>query len=198
MQQPIENNDGPDSLDAAFDHGEAAANILDAAIQRPEQQRDALDAIQEIAGYLGACVQKINPPSLSASRYGDPERGDERHAATVEVMRDLTAAVTNASEREEAAAIVDAVLSSVRELTDALYEWTGAPARAANSLSLRAGLTRDQVLERLEAAGRKIQPGTWSSYVARGQAPQPARRLNRTPLWDPADIDAVVAGTWKP
>lgn len=29
-----------------------------------------------------------------------------------------------------------------------------------------------------------IQPGTWHSYVSRGQAPAPTRHVGRTPLWD--------------
>jgi hypothetical protein len=33
-----------------------------------------------------------------------------------------------------------------------------------------------------------ILPRTWHSYVARGQAPKPARHVGRTPLWD---ADAV-------
>ncbi|WP_224274109.1 AlpA family transcriptional regulator [Streptomyces sp. LS1784] len=52
------------------------------------------------------------------------------------------------------------------------------------------GWTRQQVLDYLRAAGRPIAPGTWSSYVARGQAPAPVRRVGRTPLWNPAEIKA--------
>jgi hypothetical protein len=37
--------------------------------------------------------------------------------------------------------------------------------------------------------GRWINPGTWRSYVARGQAPAVARRVGREGLWSPADID---------
>lgn len=36
-----------------------------------------------------------------------------------------------------------------------------------------------------------IQPGTWRSYVARGQAPKPTRHLDqRTPLWSAAEVRA--------
>ena len=59
-------------------------------------------------------------------------------------------------------------------------------------------MTRDQVLAYLAAKGRVIRPGTWSAYVARGQAPQPARKVGRTPLWDPAGVTAFAAGTWEP
>jgi hypothetical protein len=52
------------------------------------------------------------------------------------------------------------------------------------------GMTRDMVLRYLRDAGRNIGPSTWSSYVARGQAPKPARHVQRTPLWERADIDA--------
>jgi len=52
-----------------------------------------------------------------------------------------------------------------------------------------AGLmTRDQVLRYLREKGRDIRPSTWSGYVARGQAPKPARHIGRTPVWDSADI----------
>lgn len=30
-----------------------------------------------------------------------------------------------------------------------------------------------------------ISPATWRAYVARGQAPQPARRFGRTNVWRP-------------
>lgn len=33
-----------------------------------------------------------------------------------------------------------------------------------------------------------VKPATWRSYVARGQAPQPARRVGATPVWDAAQI----------
>lgn len=33
-----------------------------------------------------------------------------------------------------------------------------------------------------------ISPATWRSYVARGLAPEPARRVGRTPVWDPAAV----------
>lgn len=52
------------------------------------------------------------------------------------------------------------------------------------------GWTRPQVLDYLREQGRPIRPGTWSSYVARGQAPAPSGHVNRTPLWDPREIKA--------
>lgn len=67
------------------------------------------------------------------------------------------------------------------------------PDRPAPSLAAGAadeGMTRDMVLSYLRGAGRSIAPSTWSSYVARGQAPKPARTVGRTPLWERADIDA--------
>lgn len=33
-----------------------------------------------------------------------------------------------------------------------------------------------------------VKPATWRSYVARGQAPQPSRRVGATPVWDPAVV----------
>lgn len=58
-------------------------------------------------------------------------------------------------------------------------------------------MTVRQVLATLERAGRVIKPRTWSAYVARGQAPQPVKRVGREPLWDPADIRAYVEGRWR-
>lgn len=57
-------------------------------------------------------------------------------------------------------------------------------------------LTRDQVLDYMRDRGRDISVSTWSSYVARGQAPKADRRINRTPQWRPETIDAFLAGTW--
>lgn len=56
-------------------------------------------------------------------------------------------------------------------------------------------MTRHQVLTYLASHGRVIKPGTWDSYVTRDQAPRPATRVGRTPLWSPADIAAFAAGT---
>jgi len=42
-----------------------------------------------------------------------------------------------------------------------------------------------------EMAG--VQRGTWSSYVARDQAPQPATRIGNKPLWDRAEVEAWIA-----
>lgn len=33
-----------------------------------------------------------------------------------------------------------------------------------------------------------VKPPTWRSYVSRGQAPQPVRRIGSTPLWNPAEV----------
>ncbi|MFJ3201039.1 helix-turn-helix transcriptional regulator [Streptomyces sp. NPDC086989] len=54
------------------------------------------------------------------------------------------------------------------------------------------GMTRDMVLRYLREHGRPIAVSTWSAYVARGQAPKPARHVERTPLWDRADIDEFL------
>jgi hypothetical protein len=56
------------------------------------------------------------------------------------------------------------------------------------------GWTRGQVLDYLREKGRPIAPGTWSSYVARGQAPAPIKRVGRTPLWDPRSIKSWTGG----
>jgi hypothetical protein len=53
-------------------------------------------------------------------------------------------------------------------------------------------LTAEQVLDTLKRHGRFIKASTWRSYVARGQAPAPVRRMGSTPLWDPADIEAFA------
>lgn len=59
-------------------------------------------------------------------------------------------------------------------------------------------LTRDQVLAYMRERGRDISVSTWSSYTARRQAPSADLRVNRTPLWRPATIDAFLNGTWRP
>lgn len=44
-------------------------------------------------------------------------------------------------------------------------------------------------IERAEAAAiRGVTVDTWSSYVSRGQAPQPVRYVGRTPLWSEAEV----------
>lgn len=58
-------------------------------------------------------------------------------------------------------------------------------------------LTRDQVLDYMRKQGRDISVSTWSSYVARDQAPRPDQRINRTPLWAVETIDAYLNGTWR-
>lgn len=63
--------------------------------------------------------------------------------------------------------------------------------------------TNDEITrtEAAEIAG--VTPGTWSAYVARGQAPAPARHIGRTPLWSRAQVTAWQAarrgpGRWGP
>lgn len=51
-----------------------------------------------------------------------------------------------------------------------------------------AEMTSEQVLAYLKSIGRPITAATWRSYVAREQAPQPVRKVGRTPLWDPSEI----------
>lgn len=52
------------------------------------------------------------------------------------------------------------------------------------------GLTREEVVARIAASGaRIITTRAWSSYVTRGYAPEPARRIGRTPLWTAQQID---------
>ena len=50
-------------------------------------------------------------------------------------------------------------------------------------------LTVAQVIASLEHRGMSIKAPTWRAYVSRGQAPKPARRVGRTPLWD---ADAIA------
>jgi predicted DNA-binding transcriptional regulator AlpA len=40
------------------------------------------------------------------------------------------------------------------------------------------------------AAHWGVKPSTWRSYVARGQAPQPVRKVGRESLWDAAEVRA--------
>lgn len=44
-------------------------------------------------------------------------------------------------------------------------------------------------IQRGEAAAiAGVAPDTWSAYVARDQAPKPARHVGRTPLWDEDEV----------
>ncbi|SBT63117.1 hypothetical protein GA0070622_0058 [Micromonospora sediminicola] len=40
----------------------------------------------------------------------------------------------------------------------------------------------------LAEQGRPMAARTWTSYVSRGQAPAPVRRVGRTPVWSPEDV----------
>ena len=55
-------------------------------------------------------------------------------------------------------------------------------------------LTLSEVLTLIETVtGKAIAASTWRSYVARGQAPKPARHLSRTPLYSRKDIETWIA-----
>lgn len=45
-----------------------------------------------------------------------------------------------------------------------------------------------EVVAYLASQGRHVARDTWTSYVSRGQAPAPKRRVGRTPVWDPEVI----------
>ncbi len=57
-------------------------------------------------------------------------------------------------------------------------------------------LTTAEVLARLAELGRPISRGTWTAAVTRGEAPQP-RHIGRTPLWDPAEVEAYGRRKWS-
>lgn len=61
-------------------------------------------------------------------------------------------------------------------------------------MSGRQEWTRAEVVAWLAEQGRPIEPGTWSSYVTRGRAPQP-RHVGRTPLWAPGQVRAWHASS---
>jgi predicted DNA-binding transcriptional regulator AlpA len=54
--------------------------------------------------------------------------------------------------------------------------------------------TRADVVARLAARSPAlvISVDTWSAYVGKGQAP-PGRKIGRTPLWTPAEVDQWAA-----
>lgn len=57
-----------------------------------------------------------------------------------------------------------------------------------------AGYNIQQVINHLAVLGRTIKPGTWRSYVARGQAPKPRRWVEGgTPVWDLEQIEKWYA-----
>jgi hypothetical protein len=54
--------------------------------------------------------------------------------------------------------------------------------------------TTEDVLAFLRSVGAPISRSTWSSYVARGQAPAPDRIFGRSSAWKPAAIREWQAG----
>jgi hypothetical protein len=167
------------------------------AAEKPATEADAARRLGWLAKELGSQFETL---AVSRRQAGAPEHYDEDrlHHATGEAMRDLCAAVRNSSDRAEAALIIATVLKHVEGLVQEYNAWTGAPAVvAAEREANRGGMTRDQVLAYLAGKGRSIQPGTWSAYVARNQAPAAARKLGRTPLWDPSEVAAFAEGAWK-
>lgn len=58
--------------------------------------------------------------------------------------------------------------------------------------------TSEDVLRYLAIRGRNMAPATWYSYVSRGQAPQPIRRVGRTPVFDPLQIIAYAEASTGP
>lgn len=67
------------------------------------------------------------------------------------------------------------------------------PVPTAEAAAADDRLTAQGVVDRLARLyGRRIGPGTWRSYASRGQmqVPAPVAHAGRTPLWDPADVDA--------
>ncbi|MEU3220059.1 hypothetical protein [Streptomyces sp. NPDC006971] len=93
---------------------------------------------------------------------------------------------------ESATSPADYLEREARKIPPAWHVLGYVPGEPAPSLVEGAaddGMTRDMVLRYLAAAGRSIAPSTWTAYVSRGQAPKPARKVGRTPLWDRPDID---------
>lgn len=70
------------------------------------------------------------------------------------------------------------------------------PRRPVPSMA-EAAATREattaQVIAYLAQRGRTIGRATWSHYVSHGQAPEPMRRVARTPIWDLDDVDAWLS-----
>lgn len=190
-----------DFFDTEYDQFIADLGKLEDGISDADDRLDALDYLGTMAADLGGILHVVAAQERTGTTpdYTDGSGENSHHAATAETMKDLAIAVRDASERSEASLIVATALASVITLTRELTHWTGASAQvAAKSESNRDGMTRDQVLAYLAGKGRTIMPGTWSAYVARSQAPQPARRVGRTPLWDPRAVAAFADGTWKP
>lgn len=56
------------------------------------------------------------------------------------------------------------------------------------------GTTLEDLVTTAEAAEMAgVQRRTWSSYVARDQAPKPTHNLDGKPFWDRAEVEAWVA-----
>lgn len=189
-----------DFYDNEFDQFTANLSKLEAIIADEDQRLDGLDYLGTMAKELGGILGHIAVQERTENTrdYTDGTGSSTHHAATAEVMKDLAISVRDAADRSEASLIVATVLRSVIDLTRELTDWNGAPAQvAAKEEATRDGMTRNQVLAYLASKGRDIQPGTWSAYVARNQAPQPARKVGRTPLWDPKVVASFADGTWQ-
>jgi hypothetical protein len=65
-------------------------------------------------------------------------------------------------------------------------DWTIAGSREQPIPSL-TGQDREWIAKQCADAWG-VKPNTWRAYVARGQAPQPIRRVGSTPVWDPAQV----------
>lgn len=57
------------------------------------------------------------------------------------------------------------------------------PVPSSEAASGQQLLTRNQLVAYLHRLGHPVSLDTWSSYVSRGLAPQPSKRIGRTPLW---------------
>lgn len=188
-------------LDAIYDQTATTLAPLENAVLDPAQRRDALLTLGEIAQQLGGTVSLLRTCNDAPAErdYSDGSGEDPtEHAGAAEAMRDLAAAIRGSAEPAESAMILATVLRHIPNLVTELVNWTGAQARVAvGTPAYRDGMTTEQVLAYLAERGRQIKPGTWTSYVARGQAPRPVRKVERTPLWDPRDIEAFADGTWR-
>lgn len=97
-------------------------------------------------------------------------------------------AIARPTSSSATAAMSDAQrIAGIRDVLDALDLVDAGDADGAE-------WTTEQVLAWLAEQGSPVTAKTWSGYVSRGQAPAPARRIGRTPVWNPATIRTWYAG----
>jgi len=163
--------------------------ITDTPPAVPDRQQPALDlaAVTAVARHVKAALMHLSTAVWAAAGAGVDVDGEGTPGI-------LTRAATDAVEDLDQWAIGLAEAAGVVHTAYAGTErWCAIPGGVLPTTPAEVEWTREQVLAYLAEAGMPVAADTWSGYVSRGQAPAPARRVGRTPLWDPAEVRAWQA-----